>query len=354
MSIASDCEHVRVVRSGGTGRLVLDRPASLNALTLPMIRTMSAALDAWEADDDLHVVLIDSASPRAFCAGGDIRAVYESARTGDGCTHVFWTEQYRLDRKIARYEKPVVAIMSGIVMGGGVGLSAHARHRIVDETTKLAMPEVGIGLIPDVGGTWLLSRTPGSLGTYLALTGATVGAADAIAMDLAEHFVAHARMSALVTALMTESPSTDTEIRATIRRFASSASDAIVGQQRVLIDSAFGKSMVEEIVAALNADDSPFARAASALLETRSPTSLKLTLRALAEARTLDSLEACLRLEFRVMSHRLEDFDVREGVRAAVIDKDRKPAWQPAHLAEVSLASLDPYFASLGSAELVL
>jgi len=351
---ATVCEHLRVERSGGTGRLTLDRPASLNALTLPMIRTMRAALDAWATDDDLHVVLIDSASPRAFCAGGDIRAVYESARTGDGRTQAFWTEQYGLDVKIARYEKPIVVIMSGIVMGGGVGLSAHARHRVVDETTKLAMPEVGIGLIPDVGGTWLLSRTPGKLGTYLALTGTTVGAADAIAMDLAEHFVANARVNELITAFMTESPRTDKEIHAVIGRFASSPGDALSLHQRVLIDTAFGRSTVEEIVAALQADGSPFARETSELLESRSPTSLKLTLRALAEARTLDSLEACLRLEFRVMSHRLADFDVREGVRAAVIDKDRKPAWQPAHLADVSLASLDAYFASLGSAELGL
>jgi len=334
--------------------LALDRPERLNALDLSMIRTMSAQLDAWREDARVACILLRSTSPRAFCAGGDIRLVHASSLANDGESPRFWTEQYRLDVQLARYPKPVIAFMNGITMGGGVGLGSHVRFRIVDETTTLAMPEVGIGLIPDVGGTWLLSRGPGECGTYLALSGASIGAADAIALGLADYVVPVASHDALAAALGSVTSSDDAAIVACINRFAVSPPPTRLSEHRESIDRAFAHDSVEAILAALRAEDSAFTLEAAATIGSRSPMSLKLTLRALREARPTSSVEAAIVIEYRLMCRRLHDADVCEGIRAAVIDKDRRPTWSPAALEAISDGDVEAYFRTLGSHELEL
>jgi len=343
------CEHVRTDRRGATGRITLARPARLNALTPGMVAALTAVLDEWKRDASLRLVLIDGGDSRAFCAGGDIRMLHEMARTDGARARRFWTDEYRLVAQIARFPKPVVTTMSGIVMGGGVGLGAHARHRIVTESTQLAMPEVGIGLMPDAGGTWLFSRAPGELGTYLALTGEAVGAGDAIALGFADYFVTQSALGPLAAALVDETSDSDADVRATIERFARTPGNAGLVHRRAIVDRTFAYDTVGEIARALAADGSEFARATERQIGTRSPTSLTVTLRALRQARALD-LEGCLQLEYRLMGHLLDHPDFAEGVRAAVIDKDRRPTWSPA----VPAAALDAYFTPLGEAELRL
>jgi enoyl-CoA hydratase len=337
---------IRATRSGSTGRITLDRPAKLNALTPPMVREIDALLAAWAGDPAIATVLLEGAGPRAFCAGGDVAFVHASARAGDGTAERFWAEEYRLNARIARYPKPLVALMTGIVMGGGVGLAAHANRRIVTGDTALAMPEVRIGLIPDVGGTWLLSHAPGECGTYLALTGRTIGAADVLALGLADAYVPAARLPDFTAALARG----DGDCDATIARFAGAPGEAPLVAQRPAIDAAFAHDSVSAIRVALDADGSAFARAAAADLDANSPTSLTVTLRTLREARRMASLEEALALEYRLMCRIAGSHDFFEGIRAAVIDKDRHPAWCPARLADVDPTEIDRMFSSLATA----
>ena len=348
------CEHVLSTRSGGAGRITLDRPAKFNALTPDMVRDITALLDFWARDPEVHLVILDGAGARGFCSGGDVRVIYDSAMLDDGRARAFWAEEYRLDVKLASFAKPAVVFMTGTVMGGGVGLSAHARHRIVTGSTRLAMPEAAIGLVPDVGSTWLLSRAPGELGTHVALTGERIGAADAIALGLADYFVPEASLAALMRALLCEDVRTDDEIAALVRSFAVAPDEPVLARNRGLIDRAYAHDAVEGIVDALSRDDSTFARATLRALLANSPTSLKLTLAALRRARRLESMTACLQMEYRLVTRRLPQHDLREGVRAAVIDKDRAPAWLPAELSEVSQAVVDGFFEPLGDDELRL
>src|SRR4051812_8096461 len=304
-------EDLQARRIGAAGRLTLDRPASLNALTLGMVRGMAEILDEWEAAPEIGAVVIDAAGPRAFCAGGDIRALHAGGQAKDGLAEAFWREEYVLDARIARYPKPVVPLMAGLIMGGGVGISAHARHRVVTDTTALAMPEVGIGLIPDVGATWLLSRAPGETGTYLAMTGERIGAADVIALGLADHYVPQARLEELGEALAAiPGGNADAEVAEVIGRIAEAPGPSRLLEKRDAIDVLFRFDEVEEIVAALEAEGSDWARGLAAGISTRSPTSLKLALAALRGARNLPSLEACLQVEYRIVCRiiRAHDF----------------------------------------------
>jgi len=330
------------------GHITLERPAKINALTPAMIAGIAESLAAWERDPAVRFIVLDGAGPRGFCAGGDVVYVHESMRADDGLALAFWAEEYRLNARIASYPKPIVAIMNGIVMGGGVGLAGHAGLRIVTDSTRLAMPEVGIGLIPDVGGTWLFSRTPGETGTYLALSGRAIGAADAIALGLAESYVPDAQLPALLDALT----SGEDDASAVAGRFAEHPGAAPLVAQRATIDACFGFEGVEEIVDALASDGSAFAAGIAIDMLAKSPTSLKLTLRALREVASLPRLEDALALEYRLMCRLAGDHDFFEGIRAAVIDKDRAPRWSPATLAAVGPDDLDRYFASLGPAEL--
>jgi enoyl-CoA hydratase len=332
---ASPEPAVLVTVDGRAGRITLNQPDSLNALTLEMVRMMDVALDRFAHDDAVATVVIDGAGERALSAGGDIRSLYEAALAGDPSPRTFWAEEYRLNIRIAHYPKPIVAVMDGIVMGGGVGISAHASHRVVTERAAVAMPEVGIGFSVDVGGTWLLSRAPGELGTHVALTTERVGAADAIACGLADRFVAVEDLAALYLAL----GSLDAD-----RAVAAAASDPPKGRyagRREWIDRCYSTDSAEESVARLRATGGAAAAAAEEILA-KSPTAVKVSLRALRAARELPSLERCLEMEYRISTTFLDTPDFVEGIRAAVIDKDRSPRWNPARLEDVG--DIDRFF----------
>lgn len=327
---------VIVERVGALGRLRLDRPKALKALTHGMVGTIDRALDEFSADPGIAAVLLTGEGERGLCAGGDLRGLYES--DGTAFAESFWRDEYRLDARIAQYEKPFVAVMDGITMGGGVGLSGHAAHRIVTERSRIAMPETGIGYLPDVGGTWLLPRAPGELGTYLGLTGEPVGAADAILCGLADAMVPSRALPDLLDALSALAPDAgDAGVRDLIGRLAREPDPAPLASHRSMIDRCFAFDMVDEILAALAADGSDFAAATRDILLTKSPSSLVLTLCLLRLGRGAPSLEACLEREFHASLAVLDEGDFREGIRAAVIDKDKTPRWNPP-----SLDAVDP------------
>ncbi|MDT3397702.1 enoyl-CoA hydratase/isomerase family protein [Streptomyces sp. B1866] len=342
-------ETVRVRRAGRAGFLVLNRPRALNALDHGMIRRLHAALDAWERDPAVAAVVVTGEGERGLCAGGDIRNMHADAvAAGGAASRDFFRDEYRLNARVARYPKPYVALMDGIVMGGGVGISAHGGVRVVTERTALAMPETTIGFVPDVGGTYLLSRMPGETGTHLALTSARIGAGDAIAGGLADHFVPSSRLPALVAALA------DGEPGAAVAAVAEPAPPGELAAHRAWIDACYAADTVEEIVARLRDAGVPAAKEAAGLLAERSPTALKVTLRALRRARRLGSLEAVLDQEYRVSCASLSSPDLVEGIRAQVIDKDRAPRWSPPSLAAVAEADVERFFAPLGERELGL
>ncbi len=333
-----------LVRVEGTGgRLTLNRPRALNALTPDMVATIAAALDGWEADRRVRFVLLDGAGERGLCAGGDIKALYEAVTGGgQGWQDVFFRTEYRLNARIARYGKPYVALMDGLVMGGGIGVSAHGSCRVVTERSRLAMPETSIGLFPDVGGTFLLARAPGELGTHLALTATQIGAADAILCGLADAYVPSAQLPALVAALHDSAGAAD--VQACLSHFAEQPPPGQLAEARAWIDSCYAQDDVEAILASLSASGKQAAQGAATAMASKSPSALKLTLRALRAARRTGPLEPCLEREYRMALACVVRHDFREGVRAAVIDKDRSPAWSPATLAEVSPELIESLF----------
>lgn len=338
--------EVIVERHGTLGRIRLNRPKALNSLTLPMVRNIEAALDGFEADAGIAAVLITGEGDRGFCAGGDIRALAESVRNGDALAATFWREEYCLNARIAHFPKPYVAVMDGITMGGGVGLSAHGANRIVTERTRIAMPETGIGFLPDVGGTWLLSRQATETGTYLALTGEAVGASDAIFIGLADIFIPHEDLPRLIEALAGLPPgATQAAVGAVIAGFGRSVEATPLQAHVATVTRTMGADDVEAILAALAGDGSPFAAATSQTIAAKSPTSLKLTLRLLRLGRGSPSLETCLEREFAAAVAMTRGPDFYEGVRAAVIDKDRNPRWSPATLAEVDPRIVEGFLA---------
>jgi enoyl-CoA hydratase len=347
-----DSADLVVRREGTAGILRLNRPKALNALTLEMTRGVVAALDAFESDPAVSLILLEGAGERGLCAGGDIRGLYESARAGGDLGKIFWREEYILNARIAAFPKPYVAFMDGIVMGGGVGLSAHASHRIVTDKTKLGMPEVAVGFFPDVGGTWLLSRAPGELGTYFGLTGTAMTGADAVYCRFADVLVEAAQWPALREALTQPSAgATAAEVREILDRFAISAVAPIAARQP-LIDRLFGHDSVEEIIAALTKDVSEFAASTLRTILGNSPTGLKLTLKLLRMARASTLLEECLVREYRAALEIFVNHDFPEGIRAAVIDKDRTPHWLPARIEEVTPEAIARYFVLRGQDEL--
>ncbi|MEU9479994.1 enoyl-CoA hydratase/isomerase family protein [Streptomyces sp. NPDC048191] len=335
--------------AGRAAHITLNRPRALNALTHAMVRRIDEALTAWEHDPAVETVVITGAGERGLCAGGDIRAVHDDARDGDGtASAAFWRDEYHLNARIARYPKPYVAVMDGIVMGGGVGVSAHASVRIVTERSRIAMPETGIGFVPDVGGTHLLGLAPGELGTHLALTGAQIGAADALLCGLADHCVPSAALGSLVDDLA-ELPVPDA-----LARHVRPPSPGELTARREWIDPCYAADTVEGIVHRLFAHGGPDAKEAAETLLAKSPTALKVTLAAIRRARRLGSLERVLDQEYRVSCAALSSPDLVEGVRAQIIDKDRCPRWSPATLAEVTDADVARFFAPLGDRELGL
>ena len=342
-----------VRREGGAGVIRLNRPKAINAMTLEMSLGIDAALDRFEADPAVALVLLEGAGERGLCAGGDIRGLYESSRVGGDLGKVFWRQEYRMNARIARFPKPYVAFMDGLVMGGGVGLSAHGRHRVVTERTRLAMPEVGLGFFPDVGGTWLLSRSPGEIGTYFGLTGETMNGPDAIHARFADAVVPSAKLAALRDVLTKVRPgTTSAEIRLLIDGFATGENSGPVAAMQRSIDAWFAHNRIEDIFAALQRDGSELARATRKTLNEKSPRGMVVTLELLRLARASSSLEQCLVREYRAALQVFASDDFREGVRAAVIDKDRNPRWSPPRIEDVTPEMVAPYFAEIGADEL--
>lgn len=339
---------LRTWREGGLGRLVLDRPGALNALTHPMVRELLEALGAWRDADDVSGVVIEGNGDRAFSAGGDILGLWQHGKRGDHAFgRAFWRDEYRLDRMIARYPKPFVALMDGIVMGGGVGVSAHGSHRIVTERSVVAMPEVSIGFLPDVGGTWILSRAPGRLGEYLAMTATRLGPADAIVAGFADRFMASDRLPELVRRLETDG--TDS-----VDRLAAEPPGGLLEARLDEIDEAFSAADGPAIVARLEDSSSSWAREAVGAIRRHSPLSVACALEAVRAARRLADLESCLAMEFRFAWRATQHTDFLEGIRAAIIDRDRRPCWRHARLEEVTPAEVARLFAPLGDEELDL
>ncbi|WP_408909636.1 enoyl-CoA hydratase/isomerase family protein [Streptomyces solicavernae] len=334
----SEAEVVREVR-GSAGWLTLNRPRALNALTHDMVRLIDAALARWERDERIAYVVLDGAGERGLCAGGDIRAVRDSALTDEGAAaRAFWRDEYRLNARIARFPKPYVALMDGIVMGGGVGLSAHGGVRIVSERSRVAMPEVGIGFVPDVGGTHLLGRAPGELGTHLALTADAMTGADAVHCGFADHFVPAERLPELRAAL------DGRQLADVLAEFAAPAPPSPLAEQRPWIDGCYAAGTVEEIVDRLvDHGERPAKEAATRILG-HSPTAVKVTLEAVRRARALGTLDAVLDQEYRVSCAALAGADFVEGVRAKLVDKDGEPRWSPGTLGEVAWAEVERHF----------
>lgn len=332
-------EDVLVTVDRGIGLITLNRPKAINSLTHPMVTAISQVLTDWERDDAIRAVVLSGAGERGLCAGGDIVDVYNSARGDQSEASTFWRDEYRLNGYIARYPKPYVSLMDGIVMGGGVGVSAHGSVRVVTDTTKMAMPEVGIGLIPDVGGTFILSRAPGLLGHHAALTGAPFDAGDAIAMGFADHFVPHDNLAEFTDAIVADG------IDAALAAYATEPPASRLLAEREWIDECYSGDTVADIVAALRGHDAGPANDAANLIMTRSPVSVSVALEAVRRAAKLDTLEDVLRQEYRTSRGALRSHDVVEGIRAQVIDKDRNPQWSPPSLAAVTKADIEAYFA---------
>jgi len=342
-----------VRREGSAGIIRLNRPKALNAMTLEMSLGIDAALDQFEANPEVALVLLEGAGERGLCAGGDIRGLWESSKEGGDLGKVFWRQEYVMNARIAKFPKPYVALMDGLVMGGGVGLSAHSSHRVVTERTKLAMPEVGLGFFPDVGGTWLLSHSPGELGTYFGLTGQTMNGPDAIHARFADAVVPSAKWPALREAL-TKVPAgvTSAEVKKLIDGFATGETAGPVAARQATIDKWFAYDRMQDIVAALQRDGSELAQATLKTLNEKSPRGMVVTLKLLRLARTAKSLEECLVREYRAALQVFASDDFREGVRAAVIDKDRNPKWSPPRIEEVTPEMVATYFAEIGADEL--
>ncbi len=332
-------EDVLVRTEGHAAHVVLNRPRALNALDHAMVTAITSALESWSDDASIATVVLSGAGERGLCAGGDIRAIHDDAKAGGSASAAFWRDEYRLNAAIARYPKPYVALMDGIVMGGGVGLSAHGAIRVVTERSRVAMPETTIGFVPDVGGTYLLSRTPGLLGTHLALTGASVGAADARLCGLADHFVPADSLPGLLTDLA-RLPADEA-----VALWTRPAPEGELAAAREWIDSCYAADTVEEILQRLLDCGVPAAKEAAVTLQSKSPTALKVTLEAVRRARQLGSLEQVLAQEYRVSCAALRMPDLVEGVRAQVIDKDRSPRWSPAELSAVTAADVEHFFA---------
>jgi enoyl-CoA hydratase len=342
-------------RRGAAGLVTLNRPKALNALTRDMIRALMAQLSAWAADGAVSRVIVTAEGGRAFCAGGDIRALYDLGRAGrEDEALEFFRDEYTLNAAVKRFPKPYVALMDGIVMGGGAGISIHGSHRVAGDQYAFAMPEVGIGFFPDVGATYALPQMPGEIGTFCAVTGERLKTADGIASGAATHRVKSDRLADLRDALCGS-----VSVDAVVNAFAEPSGEGPVMARRAAIDRLFAGARIEDILAALDreaasgAPDAEWTRGIAATMRTKSPTSLKLALEQMRRGADLP-FEDCMRTEFRIVSRILHGHDLYEGVRAVIVDKDNAPDWRPATLAEVTDAEVARHFAPLGTGELEL
>lgn len=327
----------------GLGRITLNRPKAIHALNKGMCDAMTEALLAWKDDPAVKSVLIDHAGERGFCAGGDIRMIAESGAGDASEARAFFHAEYRLNHLLFEYPKPVTALVDGIVMGGGVGISEPAEVRIATERTTYAMPETGIGLFPDVGGGWFLPRLPGFVGTWLALTGARLKAADTVFLGIHTHYLPTDALEAF-RAILAADPAHPADVADGLE---TDAGEAPVEPHLPAIDRLFGFDTLEEIFAALEAEGSDWASAQLAILKTKSPQSMKVTLRQLRTGATLDSFADNMAMEYRLGGRVARTHDFQEGVRAVIVDKDNAPKWSPAGIEGVTDETLDALFAPL-------
>ncbi|WP_267394581.1 MULTISPECIES: enoyl-CoA hydratase/isomerase family protein [unclassified Sphingomonas] len=341
-----DGEDVICATEGPIGRLRLHRPKALNALNMGMCESMLGALEGWAADGAVAAVMIDHAEGRGFCAGGDIRLLADSGAGDGAAARAFFFAEYRLNHRLFTFAKPTVAVMDGITMGGGVGLALPCRYRIATENTRLAMPETGIGLFPDVGGGWYLSRLPGRMGQYIALTGTRLNGADCLALGLATHHVAAATLPALKRALI-ERPVA--EMASILDGMAEVPGEGTLAAHRDAIDQLFAADALEDILAALEAADSAFAAETLATLRSKSPQAMKVSLRLLHDGAQMASFADEMAQEYAVATRVVQRHDFVEGVRAVIVDKDHAPRWQPATAADVTDHVIDQIFAPLSA-----
>ena len=348
MSDEISAEAILARIGGRVGHLSLNRPKALHALTLPMVRAMIAALLAWRDDPAVDAVILDHAEGRGFCAGGDIAFLRDSALNDGGvAARQFFYEEYQLNHLILTYDKPIFAFMDGITMGGGVGLAGPSRYRIATEATRLAMPETGIGLFPDVGGGWYLSRLAGRLGRYLALTGARLDGADCLWAGLATHFLPQAALAEAKAALIADPG----DAAAILNRLSAVPPPAKIAAQAETIDRLFASDRYEDILAALAADGGEWATTTLATLGHKSPQTCKVALRQLQGSLACADFAANMAMEYRIGSRVLLRPDFAEGVRAVIIDKDHAPKWNPATPEAVTDDLLDAIFAPLPADE---
>ena len=337
--MTDESDEVLTRVEGGVGLITLNRPKAINSLNQQMVDALSAVLTRWENDDAVRAVVLSGAGERGLCAGGDLVPLYHSMREDGVEARRFWRDEYLLDGQIGRFAKPYVALMDGIVMGGGVGVSAHGSVRVVTDTSKVAMPEVGIGFIPEVGQMYLLSRAPGALGMHAALTGAPFSGADAIALGFADHYVPHRELDAFTRAIVADGA------ESALAGHAIEPPPSELAAQREWIDECYAKDSVVDIVAALRGHDAGPANDAANLIATRSPIAVSVAFEAVRRAAKMETLEDVLTQDYRMSSAASRSHDFVEGIRAQIIDKDRNPKWSPATLAEVTAADVEAYFA---------
>jgi enoyl-CoA hydratase len=342
-------------RRGAAGIVTLNRPKALNAVTHAMVLALRTQLTRWADDPAVTRVVITATEGRAFSAGGDIRALYDLGKAGRHDEALqFWRDEYPLNAAIKNYRKPYVALIDGIAMGGGVGVSVHGSHRVAGDRFSFAMPEVGIGFFPDVGATWFLPRMPGELGIYCALTGERFGIGDGVAGGIATHRVPSERFPQVLEGLVGT-----VSVDAILSAFNEPVREQPIASRRAAIDRLFGGDMVENILAGLDREgssasaDAEWAQKTAAAIRSKSPLSLKLALAQVRRGKSWD-FETCMRMEFRIVSRVIHGHDFYEGVRAVIVDKDNNPRWRPATLPDVDEAEVERHFAPLDSAELVI
>jgi enoyl-CoA hydratase len=337
----SDTAEVILEERGNLGVITLNKPQALNALSLAMIAVIEPQLHAWASDDNIAAVVIQGAGDRVFCAGGDIQDLYE--KRGNNYGAIYFTAEYSLNVTIFNYPKPYIALMDGVVMGGGVGVSVHGSHRVVTERTLFAMPETGIGLFPDIGASWFLTRCPGEIGMYLGLTGYRMRAADCLYAGIGDVHIPSDNLDAVIDALVSTPPEADV-ISAVLSQFSADPGPNKLAEYRAAIDRCFSATSVEAILTRLAAEDSVWADGTAGVIGTKSPTSLKVSFRQLRIGPTLKRFEDVMAMEFRIGDRCYHGNDLFEGIRAVVIDKDGAPNWQPPDLAGVSETDVDEYF----------
>ena len=339
-------EEVFFEKRGSLGLITLNRPNALNALTLGMVREIHPKLKSWEDDESIKTIAVTASGDKAFCAGGDIRALYDWGKSGNENATGFYYEEYQLNQLIKSLRKPYVSLVNGIVMGGGVGVSVHGSHRIAGENYSFAMPETGIGLFPDVGGSYFLSRLKHNSGMYLALTGNRIKASDAIELGIAEYYIESKNYKEILSQLAAgEKPD----------RILSSYNSKIpssIAANFQQINELFCGNTIEEIFEKLETNKSDFSQKTLNILKSKSPTSLKITFKQIREGSKLN-FEECLRMEYRMVSKVMSDHDFYEGVRAIIIDKDNKPKWSPSNTREVTEENIDKFFMNLKEKELI-